>query len=134
MSRVLLLIIYLNLISCSVGKIEGIRIDSKGDYYNISEKSLKDYFINSKDEFIEYNYKLKKELKYRFNPSYQYEISIYNFGYTNKIIDINLDEHCPPALNRFIIIRRDFFNLLLSFLSIHLYNNTNFLLLCQEKI
>ncbi len=114
-------------ISCSAN-ITGIRIDPKGKSHNISKDSLKSYFHENGKDFSEY------KNKYKFTPEYEYGIAIYNFGYTSKEFVINLDEHCPPAFQRFLIIKRDFSDLFFSFISLYLYNNTNFLVFCQEKL
>lgn len=90
-------------------------------YYNIE---LKNYNI-----FEERNY-YNSETKYY--DYFYYYISIYNFGYFESVeLDINLDEYCPPVMNRYITLDRSFFHNLVGFLSLRLYNNTTFIIRCH---
>lgn len=67
-----------------------------------------------------------------FSPDYIYKTEIMNFGYTSENIEIDFNSHCPSNLEQFFIIRKNNIDNIISFLTLQLYNKTEFVILCKD--
>jgi hypothetical protein len=126
----------------------------------IDKKSIEDFFEGNSVK-LEYNYSkrgrnspnkscflymtkngrtecLRKEegtyenIKSSFSPDYIYKTEVMNFGYTSENIEIDFNSHCPSNLEQFIIIKKDTSDNIISFLTLQLYSNTEFIILCKD--
>ena len=112
-------------------------------FYSTSDfnsKCLREHsqsYIKVGSSFLSYYEEAKEDGPYKnyyrnFIPEYIYKLRITNYGYTKKNIDINLENHCPPNMEKFLYFEKDNLQNLLSYLTFSLYNSTDFLVICFD--